>query len=45
MALETTLVNCPWIIIAKSLVLSEFAEREKLMFMSEDLLISRTKIT
>ncbi len=44
MALETTLVNCPWIIIAKSLVLSELAEREKLMFMGKNFLVSRTQI-
>jgi hypothetical protein len=44
-SLEAALVNCTYLIITKLLVLPQFRECEKLVFVREDLLVSRTQIT
>lgn len=44
MTFETALVDSPRIIIAKLFVLFQLGYCEQLMFMSEDLLVSRTQI-
>lgn len=45
MPLESTLVDSTGVIVTEFLVLPELGEREELMLMSEDLLVSRTQVT
>lgn len=45
MTFEAGLVDCTWIVIAKSFVLAEFGVREKLVLMGKDFLVPSTKIT
>jgi hypothetical protein len=44
MPFEPRLIDRSWIIISKLFMRSKFSECEKLMFMSKDFLVSRTKI-
>jgi hypothetical protein len=43
-ALETTLIDSPRVVVAELLVLSELSKREELVFVGEDFLVSRTQI-
>jgi hypothetical protein len=44
-SLEAALVNRTWVIVAKLLVFLQFRVCKELVFVREDLLIPRTKIT